>query len=188
MPERVRPSAGGPPDAAYVASLEQALPAEFGARNALIERLRRLRYMEEPVAIPEAYRAIAPEVRTPLAPEQVKRVVGSLTANEPLITVPPPDASEAARRAAGRREQWTKAALRRMEDEAARDVFGMFVDALVSDGAGVMKLVYVPDRWAAYPRRDQRPDEPDEAFNSRATLFKKAATFPLAWPGVTWTC
>ena len=168
----------------YVRDLEQHVIAEFSERNARIERLRRLRYMEEPVDIPEAYRATTREVRTPIAHEQIKRVVGSLTANYPTVAVPPPDTSEASRSLAAKREKWTNAALRRMEDDAGRDVFGMFMDALVADGTGVMKLLYVPDRWADYPRRSDPDREPVEAFNRRAARFKKAAPFPLAWRDV----
>ena len=152
MPARTN---GGspPPSETYLRDLESQLVAEFGERNAQIEKFRRLRYMEEPVSIPDAYRVTTREVRTPIAREQLKRVIGSLVANEPAITVPPPSSSERARRNASKRATWTVAALRRMGDDASRDVFGMFIDALVADGAGVMKLVYLPDRWSGYPRR-----------------------------------
>ena len=172
------------PSEAYLRDLEQQLVAEFGGRNTQIARLRRIRDMDEPVDIPEAYRATTREVRTPVAREQLKRVIGSLTANYPVVAVPPPDRSETARQRTAKREKWTNAALRRMEDDAARDVFGMFIDALVADGTGVMKLVYVPDRWAAYPRRGDRGPETPDVFNRRAATFKKSAAFPLAWRDV----
>ena len=173
-----------PPGETYLRELEEQLLAEFGERNARIERLRRLRHMETPVDIPPAYRSSAREVRTPLAREQLKRVIGSLTANRPLVHVPPAEPTEAARASADRRARWTNAALRRMDSEAARDVFGMLIDAMVADGAGVLKLLYAPDRWAGYPRRSVRDDEPAGDFLRRAERFKKSARFPLAWRDV----
>ena len=173
-----------PPSEAYLRELEEQLLAEFGERNARIERLRRLRHMELPVDIPPAYRTSAREVRTPLAREQLKRVIGSLTANRPLVHVPPAEPTEAARAGADLRARWTNAALRRMDSEAARDVFGMLIDAMVADGAGVLKLLYAPDRWAGYPRRSANTDEPAETFLHRAERFKKSARFPLAWRDV----
>ncbi len=173
-----------PPSETHVQELEQHLLTEFGGRNARIERLRRLRFMEEPVDIPAAYRATTREVRTPLAREQLKRVVGSLTANHPTISVPPADQTPESRANASRRERWTAAALRRMKNDAGRDIFGMFVDALVADGTGVMKLVYVPERWTGYPRRGDAGPETDAGFNERSTRFKRAAPFPLAWRDV----
>ena len=183
MPARTN---GGspPPSETYLRDLESQLVTEFGERNAQIEKFRRLRYMEEPVSIPDAYRVTTREVRTPIAREQLKRVIGSLVANEPAITVPPPSSSERARRNASKRATWTVAALRRMGDDASRDVFGMFIDALVADGAGVMKLVYLPDRWSGYPRRGDGGAEQAEAFNQRAARYKKSAPFPLAWRDV----
>lgn len=173
-----------PPGEAYLRELEEQLLAEFGERNARIERLRRLRHMETPVDIPPAYRSSAREVRTPLAREQLKRVIGSLTANRPLVHVPPAEATEAARAGADLRARWTNAALRRMDSEAARDVFGMLIDAMVADGAGVLKLLYAPDRWAGYPRRSAHSNQSADAFLQRAERFKKSARFPLAWRDV----
>ena len=49
-------------------------------------------------------------MRTPLAREQLKRVIGSLTANRPLVHVPPAEPTEAARTSADRRARWTNAA------------------------------------------------------------------------------
>ena len=173
-----------PPGEAYLRELEEQLLAEFGERNARIERLRRLRHMETPVDIPPAYRSSAREVRTPLAREQLKRVIGSLTANRPLVHVPPAEPTEAARAGADLRARWTNAALRRMDSEAARDVFGMLIDAMVADGAGALKLLYAPDRWAGYPRRSTDADESAQTFLQRAERFKKSARFPLAWRDV----
>ena len=176
-----------PPGETYLRELEEQLLAEFGERNARIERLRRLRHMETPVDIPPAYRTSAREVRTPLAREQLKRVIGSLTANRPLVHVPPAEPTEAARTSADRRARWTNAALRRMDSEAARDVFGMLIDAMVADGAGVLKLLYAPDRWAGYPRRSVRDDEPARRLppSSRASASRSPPA--SRWPGGTWT-
>ena len=70
MPARTN---GGspPPSETYLRDLESQLVAEFGERNSQIEKFRRLRYMEEPVSIPDAYRVTTREVRTPIAREQL---------------------------------------------------------------------------------------------------------------------
>ena len=173
-----------PPGEADLRELEDHLLAEFSERNARIQRLRRLRHMETPVDIPPAYRSTTQEVRTPLAREQLKRVIGSLTANRPLVHAPPAEPTAAARASADLRARWTNAALRRMDSEAGRDVFGMLLDALVADGAGVLKLLYAPDRWAGYPRRSAHADESADDFLRRTERFKKSARFPLAWRDV----
>ena len=174
----LRPDALPPPSESYVQELEQHLLTEFGGRNARIERLRRLRFMEEPVDIPAAYRTTTREVRTPLAREQLKRVVGSLTANHPTISVPPADQTPESRANASRRERWTAAALRRMKNDAGRDIFGMFVDALVADGTGVMKLVYVPERWTGYPRRGDGGPESDSELQRALDAVQAVRAVP----------
>ena len=173
-----------PPGEADLRELEDHLLAEFSERNARIQRLRRLRHMETPVDIPPAYRSTTQVVRTPLAREQLKRVIGSLTANRPLVHAPPAEPTAAARASADLRARWTNAAMRRMDSEAGRDVFGMLLDALVADGAGVLKLLYAPDRWAGYPRRSAHADDSADDFLRRAERFKKSARFPLAWRDV----
>ena len=175
-----------PPSETYVQELEQHLLSDFGGRNARIERFRRLRFMEEPVDIPAAYRTTTREVRTPLAREQLKRVVGSLTANHPTISVPPADHSSESRANASRRERWTAAALRRMKNDAGRDIFSMFVDALVADGTGVMKLVYVPDRWRGI--RAAATPAPRPTRRSTSGRPASSARRRFRWPGATWTC
>ena len=175
-----------PPGETYLRELEEQLLAEFSERNARIERLRRLRHMETPVDIPPAYRSSAREVRTPLAREQLKRVIGSLTANRPLVHVPPAEPTEAARAGADLRARWTNAALRRMDSEAARDVFGMLIDAMVADGAGVLKLLYAPDRWAGYPRRSA--NDADESAETSCSAPSASRNPPASRsPGGTWT-
>ena len=166
------------PDKRYVDDLKQQLLVDFSGRDSLIRKLRRLRFMEESVDIPEAYRATAREVRTPICYEQVQRIVATLTVNYPVISVPPPGPGEENQRNSSKRERWINAALPRMEQEAERGVFRMFVDNLVADGQGVLKLVYKPEHWRRYPGRSDFTD--DQAFGEAADRFKKSAKFPFA--------
>ena len=176
-----------PPGETYLRELEEQLLAEFGERNARIERLRRLRHMETPVDIPPAYRTSAREVRTPLAREQLKRVIGSLTANRPLVHVPPAEPTEAARASADRRARWTNAALRRMDSEAARDVFGMLIDAMVADGAGRVEAAVrtrpLGGLSAALDGRRRRAGRRPSSVEPNASRSRPA----FRWPGGTWT-
>ena len=165
------------------ASLRNNSSPSSAIRNARIERLRRLRHMETPVDIPPAYRSSAREVRTPLAREQLKRVIGSLTANRPLVHVPPAEPTEAARAGADLRARWTNAALRRMDSEAARDVFGMLIDAMVADGAGVLKLLYAPDRWAGYPRRSAHSRRIRRDLSSASRALQEIRPLPARLAG-----
>ena len=76
------------PDAKYVEGLKNQLQAEFGERDSLIRQLRTLRFMDQAVEIPEAYQATTKGVRTPIAFEQLQRVVATLTVNYPVLSVP----------------------------------------------------------------------------------------------------
>ncbi len=171
------------PDAKFVDGLKEQLQVEFGERDALARELRTLRYMERGVDIPEAYQATTREVRTPIAFEQLQRVVATLTVNYPVVSVPPLGPGEEGQKESTKKEKWLNAALRRMEQEAERPVFRMFVDNLVADGMGVVKLVYKPDHWSGYP---ELADFGDDAagFNAAADRFKKSAKFPFAWRDV----
>ena len=171
------------PDAKYVEGLKNQLQAEFGERDSLIRQLRTLRFMDQAVEIPEAYQATTKEVRTPIAFEQLQRVVATLTVNYPVLSVPPLGPGDKEQRESTRKEKWLNAALKRMEQEAERPVFRMFVDNLVADGLGVVKLVYKPDHWSGYPERAEFKEDA-AAFNEATDRFKKSAKFPFAWRDV----
>ena len=171
------------PDAKYVEGLKDELQSEFGERDSLMRQLRTLRFMDRAVDVPEAYQATTKEVRTPIAFEQLQRVVATLTVNYPVMSVPPLGAGDEEQRESTKKEKWLNAALKRMEQEAERPVFRMFVDNLVADGLGVVKLVYKPDHWSGYPEQTDF-EEDAAAFNEATDRFKKSAKFPFAWRDV----
>ena len=176
-----------PPGEAYLRELEDHLLAEFSERNARIQRLRRLRHMETPVDIPPAYRsttpggAYAPGARATQARDRQPH------------GQPAPGACAAGRADRGPRAPAPTCGragptppLRRMDSEAGRDVFGMLLDALVADGAGVLKLLYAPDRWAGYPRRSAHADESAGRLPAPCGALQEIGP-AFRWPGGTWT-
>ncbi len=158
--------------------LEQRLRADWAERDELIEEMRSLRYMETSPDVPVAMEAEL--VRTPLAHQIVERMVGTLTADPMTITVPPADETEEAQERSSRVERFLLAAVDQLEKQGDEDTIERFIESLVADGHGCMRMVHAPQLWRGFPRR-VKGSENEEDYNQRAEVWKKGRPLPIAW-------
>lgn len=170
-----------PPTADYVSALYELRQNE-GDESKLrtgIADMRLLTDMEHAVEIPEQYRAITKEVRTPFTRDTWLRVTAALTEKNPVAHVEPRDDTSAMRQSANIAERWTEAAVDQMNAALGRNVTYDSVKALVRDTESVVKLVHRPDSWANFPKR--LPGEGATDVSARRESFKKSAPLPFAW-------
>jgi hypothetical protein len=162
-------------------------------RNQIIETMRQHRFLERQVDIPAAYQKTSKVFRSPLAFDQVQRIVAVLTSGEPVVQIAPRSPSQSDLDNATKRERWLMAALRTMDsDREDVPVSWLAVDAQVADGLGVIKLSYHPSRYAddaGFPvRKDYEAPEGTEdieqAYQQSVREFKQRARFPFSWRDV----
>lgn len=148
----------------------------------LAAELRTHTRLEHAVDIPQQYRAITKEVRTPYIRDAWSRISASLVAKSPVIQVQPKDeAREDYRAAAADASRWDMAAVERLNKQLGEDVVYNDTAALVRDGESVLKVVHQPNAWANFPRLTGN----DAAETLRAqTDFKKGVDLPIAWRNV----
>lgn len=169
-------------DASYVMGLYQSRKGqgdEVTLRSDILTA-RSLCDLSHAVQVPEQYRAITKEVRTPFTRDALLRIVASLTQHPPIAHIEPvDDTREADRAAANLAERWTMAAMEAMTESLGEDVVYEDTKALVRDSESVIKLVHRPDAWATFPERD--PGEDAESYQRRALGYQKRARVPFAW-------
>lgn len=135
------------------------------ARDDLVRELRQLRFMQRPPELPRAVSGLLREViRTPLAFEQVRRVVGILTVHPPRFTAIPNGSSERVEADADQVEKWLNLLWPQLERRAGVPLFQKFVDHIIADGLGVLKLVYEPWRNLPLPEEGEDPAEYAQRF------------------------
>lgn len=162
----------------------ERLKSEWAERNAMIEEMRELRFMLHGIDAPEA---VQPEkVRMPKADEIVGAMVGVLTTDPFSITVPPASEKAASQEQSSLMETWAMAALHQLEMQADTDVVAKFVETLIADGHGCMRMLHAPQLWKGAPRRKRKkgkPQETDEEYNERTEDWKRGQSLPIVW---TW--
>ncbi len=163
-----------------IAAIEAALKSQYADRDDTIEEMRRLRFMENDLpGLPSAYEAEI--VRTPYAEGIIERLVGTLSPDEMKISVPPWDDTEEAQRRSSLLERWLTAALPVLEEQVDEDVRERFIESMVADGCGCMRVLYAPQMWRGFPKRE-RKEEPGP-YNKRVEDWLRNAALPihLAW-------
>jgi len=135
--------------------------------------------LEHPVNIPPEYRAITREVRTPFLRDAWARIAASLVSKPPIVQVQPRDDNRKEyREAAADASRFFMAMMERLNKQTGEDTIYASTAALVRDGESVIKLVHVPDAWAAFPTSAGIPSA--EALKKQEQ-FKKGADLPFAW-------
>jgi hypothetical protein len=169
------------PDASYVMGLyrQRLQDGDEVKLRQQIATMRQLVEMEHPLQIPDQYRAITKEVRTPFARDSWQRVTAALTQHPPVAHVEPREEREEAKHSANLAERWTMAALEAMNEECNEDIIYEATKHLVRDGQSIIKVVHWPDAWASFPERGE--DEEPEEYEKRAQNFKKQSRLPFAW-------
>lgn len=195
----------GAPTAEYIKELARDRQLYFTERDQEIVNNRAMRYMELPVQIPDNYRATTKEIRSPMIPDMLFRVVSTLTADAPGIECAPMAPTERAQRNSSLRERWTIAMLESLQNDIGRQTFRMGIDAACADGLGVWKLIHRADAWNGEPKRkrtkvDDAVDavvdneeaekksryEKEEAssYNQRVEDWRKGAPPPFLWTDI----
>ena len=128
-----------PPD---INATEAELESYWSGRDALMDEMERLRFIENPVEAPDTMQI--EEVRNSIGYSMVERVVGMLVADEYRLSVPPADDTQRAARASEQMERWTQAALPEIAKVSEDDPLDRCVENMVALGHGCMRLVHAP--------------------------------------------
>lgn len=159
--------------------LESRLRSDWSERDRVIEQMRDLRFGEHAVEVPPALEV--EEVRAPIAHQIVEHMVGTLTADPLTVTVPPATEREEAQEQASKIERFTSAALIKLEVQSDTDVVDKFVETLIADGHGCLKMLYAPQLWRGFPRRDRKGNEDERTYSRRAEDWKRNRPLPIVW-------
>ncbi len=176
------------PDASYVVG-EYRHRLDEGDEAALrvrIAEMRTLTSLKHRVDIPEQYRAITTEIRTPFTRDTWQRVTAALTQHPPVPHIESVGSDQAGRDASSLAERWVVAVVNQLTDDLGEDVIYEAVKAMVRDEESVIKVVHRPDAWARFPRR--LGGEQPAGYNSRVDAFKKTSGLPFAWRVVDRLC
>lgn len=162
-------------------AIQDELTSKYQERNALIDELEELRFMENTVDVPVGMEAEC--VRSPAAYSIIENVLGTLVANDPQIRIPPAAVTAKAQQSSSDLEKWTYGALMQLRMQQNEDVFERFMECLVAYGHGCMKMMYAPQKWKGFPKQDKKAKETEEAYNERSETWKQGRPLPVAW---TW--
>jgi len=201
MPARPR---GGAPrelteyERGRVVSMLSDVQSLYKRRDALYSKLRSIRFLEEQVKIPENYKAMAIESKSPFPHEIVSKITAALSVNPARVTFDPVTVGEAGRENATKRKRWSEGARERQERDANRRHLRMVIDSAVTYGMGVLKTVYRPDAWSGYNKfireTDERLDREygawldpgsealrkrEREFDRQTEEYKRGAPFPI---------
>jgi len=163
-----------------IPAVRQDLQSTWSQRNTLIREMRRLRFMENEPTVPLGLEREI--IRTPIAYQLCERIIGTLTADPITIKVPPAEKTESAQRSASTVEKWLYAALDRLQQQADDDVIERFVESLIVDGHGCMRMLYAPQMWKGHPKRAK--GESHEEYIKRSDAWEKGQPLPIAWSWV----
>lgn len=180
-PAGVQPSASNPPDAEYVYALYTLKKAEGPELrlDALARKMRLLTEMQHELNIPEAYKAITKEVRTPFVRDTWHRTTAALNQKPFVVHIEPRDGRQDSERAANLGERWDTAVREALDKEIGEDTAIESSKALIRDGESVLKVVHRPDAWANFPKRE---GDDTESYSNKVERYKKGgAPIPIAW-------
>lgn len=141
-------------------------------------RSRILCELEHTVNIPEAYRAIAKEIKTDYIRDTWLRVTAAMVRDTPVAHVEGRDETIDCKRAANVAERFFMAAMIAMSADIGEDLLFEDAKALVRDQESVLKLVHKPDAWANFPKK-QGGELPGD-YLKRTDSYKKGAGLPFA--------
>jgi hypothetical protein len=166
--------------------LEADLRSVWSGRDALIEEYRALRFQLNAVKTPAALKADV--VRAPLCMLLCERIIGMLTTDDPRITVPPANDSEGAQEKSSRLERALVAILNQIAQQQGDDPLSRFVECLVADGHGAVRIMYAPMLWKGFPKRpragdDDEQEEADAGYNKVTEEWKRGKPVPIM---LTW--
>jgi len=162
-----------------IAEIEERLKDDWSERDRIIKELRALRFMEN---VPDVPAAMQPErIQIPDGHQIIERMTGTLTADPLTITVPPASEKADAEEQASLMERFALTALDQLEKQADTDVSDKFVETLIADGHGCMRMLYARQLWHGFPRRRRKQGETDDEYDERTESWKRGKPLPIAW-------
>ena len=176
----------GTSDPPNMAEIEAQLTSQYAERNTIMDEMDSLRFMEKDVHVPAEMESEI--VRTPMAYQIVERTVGTLTTDDPQITVPPASEKAGEVERASKVERWAAAFLDEMPRQQGVDPLARFVECQVALGAGCMRVLYAPQLWRGFPKRDKKANESDADYDKRAEDWKRGKPIPISWQHVDPRC
>jgi hypothetical protein len=197
MATSYRSSSKTPPDEAVLIEqtidLANGLRSSFKKRDLLYQAIDEIIFQELAVEIPHAYKKTALEVRTPLAMHMANTVAAALTVNPLTIQFRPIAFGDIAQSNATLREKFFEASWARQEQEANRQLLRLFMYALATKGAAVLKTVErTQTAWSDYTsqqqaleqqlayERDFDQDAKDRVYHAETEQMKLALPYPIA--------
>lgn len=132
-------------------ALRSEAEMHYSARNVMISEMRKRRYQEQKVTIPEAYQQTAQEVRLPILSDTIDLMIAISDDAPWRVHVDPYDDTLTAYRNSSLREKWSEALVREVEQKLGRPVTSMVRANQIADGLGVLKVLYDPDVWRDLP-------------------------------------
>jgi hypothetical protein len=140
---------------------------QFSARNGLYEEIEATLHQEYSPQIPEAYRATAVEVRSPLAMHIASTITAALSVNPVTIGFKPIGFGDVYQQNSTRRERFFESSWKRQEEEARRQLLRLFLWSLAVKGEGILKTQERTSAvWAEYSSRAKELQEELDAEDS----------------------
>lgn len=198
MAERKRSSPAPERDDAYraaeVTELVNQLRGDFSKRDDLYRTIEKAVHSEYDLNVPQAYKATAMQIRTPLAMNIVNTVTAALSVNPPSVNCEPLQRGLKGQQNAERREHFFEASWARQESDSRRPLLRLFMGSLVAKGEGVLKCVERSKAaWGEYRARSRKllsdlealdedidQDAKDQHYDRETEEYKKAAPYPIA--------
>ncbi len=144
--------------------------------RSLATNLRMLCRMEHNIYIPETYKEVNKEVRTPYIRDSWHRITSSLVNKPPVAHVYPKDEqNKESRESANIAERWDTAFIERVSKDLSTDIIYSLTAQLVRDGESILKVVHRPDAWANFPLGVGTEDQ---------DRWKRGAALPIAWKDI----
>jgi hypothetical protein len=174
-----------PPTADYVWSLYNLKLAdgdEARLRNVAI-KMRSMTRLQHALSIPDTYKAITKEVRTPYLRDTWHRTSTALNQRPYTVEITPRDKTNDTQRAAELGTRWDAAVRDALDKEIGENTAIESTKALIRDGESVLKLVHRPDAWATFPKREDSDGTTKSAdqYTEETETYKKGSPLPFAW-------
>lgn len=162
----------------YIQEMASELESKYSARDELIDKVERRRFMEQPPQIPSEYKLTAVEHRSNVIFSFCRIANHIMATGKPRVKVEPQEEGPDARKLSSLKEVWVEAAFATRLDPRER-VASALRDSLVTTGTAISKCLLQQHQWA-YLREE---GEEIDAYNAR-TRDTRRQKFPFVWEHV----
>lgn len=167
--------------ASRAVEIVNSLRKDFSQRDELYRDIDAVLYQEIDPDIPEAYRATAEIVKSPLAIHMASTITAALSVNPFQVQFQPVGTGDSHQTNASEREHFFEASWARQEAESREQLFRQFMWSLVTKGEAIFKTVERSKRvWTPYGRYAKReldrlndPKDPEYGALDRKAAQRK---------------